>query len=453
MNQNPISMKILKISILSFVFILLSLLTYAQGWQTIANCAVYPVNKRAFLMDQEGYPVVIHRTGRVSQIELGTFPIYSFPDVIPNDTYRTSTIEMLGDTLYTSFVAENGDINILSFDYQGTGAWDVLSFSGQHKGIAPNLIADDKFLYLSFINQADSLELYMHNPDNGAWISLSPMAAIYESWNEFSAPFQGLAYDITVKDGEIYLVYLDENESTTVQHFDPNLGTWTVVGTASFSPTAIHSRQIELVAGAPYLSFIDDTTSQITVMNFDGANWQSLGTTLDGGITGAEYLTELNGELYIAFYDQNTFGSANFKKWDGTAWVAGLKRGLGASMQFYKMLNKDGKMYAMYKNDQMNPLGTIIQKYDPNQTTGVQSKVLEMPISIELYPNPVQNILQLDTDIEPQSISIINLKGQLIREVTHNFQQINVGDLGAGGYILRIQSKVGIYHKQFVKQD
>lgn len=70
-----------------------------------------------------------------------------------------------------------------------------------------------------------------------------------------------------------------------------------------------------------------------------------------------------------------------------------------------------------------------------------------------VYPNPTQDNLHIvSVSAEISRVEIINLQGQIVRSVTGNIQSLNVSDLDAGNYFLRIISTDGTTMKQFIKQ-
>jgi hypothetical protein len=73
-----------------------------------------------------------------------------------------------------------------------------------------------------------------------------------------------------------------------------------------------------------------------------------------------------------------------------------------------------------------------------------------------LYPNPVKNTLniQAKTEIEIKSAQIYNMLGQLVLAVTNmeNSRSIDVADLTAGNYFIKIHSDKGSSAMKFIKQ-
>ena len=74
--------------------------------------------------------------------------------------------------------------------------------------------------------------------------------------------------------------------------------------------------------------------------------------------------------------------------------------------------------------------------------------------TVIIYPNPVQDKLVLKSSINDfDSVSIIDFNGRLIMTVsTTNLNEIDVSNLNAGIYFLKIESSNGISVKKFIKE-
>ena len=73
--------------------------------------------------------------------------------------------------------------------------------------------------------------------------------------------------------------------------------------------------------------------------------------------------------------------------------------------------------------------------------------------NVEIRPNPVQDVLSIDSDYDLNNAQIINTTGQVIRkfELSSVQQVLNVGDLPKGVYTVRLIGDVGTVDKRFVK--
>jgi hypothetical protein len=72
-------------------------------------------------------------------------------------------------------------------------------------------------------------------------------------------------------------------------------------------------------------------------------------------------------------------------------------------------------------------------------------------LKVSLYPNPVRDILNIETDTEIKSVEIYNLQGQKIK--TALSKQVNVSDLSAGIYMVRLEdTNNAVETKRIVKE-
>ena len=58
-------------------------------------------------------------------------------------------------------------------------------------------------------------------------------------------------------------------------------------------------------------------------------------------------------------------------------------------------------------------------------------------LEVKLYPNPVNDVLNIETALEIQNVEIYNIQGQKV--LSSNQKQINISDLASGMYMVRIQ--------------
>ncbi|WP_415831501.1 T9SS type A sorting domain-containing protein [Flavobacterium terrigena] len=73
---------------------------------------------------------------------------------------------------------------------------------------------------------------------------------------------------------------------------------------------------------------------------------------------------------------------------------------------------------------------------------------------VKLYPNPVKSIFNISLDKEITTVSIYNLLGQevLSKSVNSNETSIDVADLSAGTYLVKITSNNEVKTLRIIKQ-
>ncbi|RZJ71394.1 T9SS type A sorting domain-containing protein [Flavobacterium sp.] len=72
--------------------------------------------------------------------------------------------------------------------------------------------------------------------------------------------------------------------------------------------------------------------------------------------------------------------------------------------------------------------------------------------SVAIYPNPVKELLNLQSDAQIQSISIADISGKIIRKIKNPGAQIDLSDLKTGIYIAEITSEKGNSVQKIAKQ-
>ena len=78
----------------------------------------------------------------------------------------------------------------------------------------------------------------------------------------------------------------------------------------------------------------------------------------------------------------------------------------------------------------------------------------ELERSIQLYPNPVKDILSIKSKaIVISKIAIYSVLGKKIKEVKSNFESIGISNLSNGLYIIRIFSDKGSITKRIIKRE
>ncbi len=91
-----------------------------------------------------------------------------------------------------------------------------------------------------------------------------------------------------------------------------------------------------------------------------------------------------------------------------------------------------------------------IQLWEGVDATAVDERTLDQ--NVKLYPNPVDDILQINANSAMKSVKIFNVSGQVVKEITDNFNQINVTDLSSGLYIVKVGLESGTISRKMLKK-
>ena len=87
---------------------------------------------------------------------------------------------------------------------------------------------------------------------------------------------------------------------------------------------------------------------------------------------------------------------------------------------------------------------------DCQAASGIEDELLAA--SIRMYPNPVNDVLTIESDFRLTKIEIYSIVGSKVKEIYMDFSSIQTGHLSKGIYILKIHSEKGIATKKFTKE-
>jgi len=159
---------------------------------------------------------------------------------------------------------------------------------------------------------------------------------------------------------------------------------------------------------------------------FSAGVWQHVVITFNGSLV----KMYMNGSLIGSqSYTLNTTTIFNdFRFGNGTSTVT------YDDLKIFNYVLTDADALSLYTNN-------TLSSADFNQNN----------LQVSLYPNPATDMLNIEMANEINSIEIYNIQGQKVR--TANQKQINISDLAAGLYMVRIQDNDnGIATKKFVKK-
>jgi len=85
-----------------------------------------------------------------------------------------------------------------------------------------------------------------------------------------------------------------------------------------------------------------------------------------------------------------------------------------------------------------------------NSTLGIDDEVLAK--TLNLYPNPVTDVLSIDSEMPITNVEIFTVFGKKVKEMHSDFKSLPMHNLSTGVYIVRIRFENGVAHKKIVKK-
>jgi hypothetical protein len=257
--------------------------------------------------------------------------------------------------------------------------------------------------------------------------------------------------------GEPYVAYQDlaNSRKISVMRFDGTY--WLPVGIPGISVGEAYWTSFAFSpSGVPYVAFMDGGNGyKVIVMKFDGSNWVSLGDA--GASTGAGQCVSLafgSDGPYVSYNDGDEGFKTTLRKFDGTSWVNVGNDGFSEGETSYTSLafGLSGQPFVAFE-DRANFGRATVMKYD-SVMVGTRELI---PAGLSVYPNPAGDRITVETAVlqDKSLLTFTNMFGQeiLARQVTNCKTIIDIGNLPAGVYFIRIANDDALQPVRFVKMQ
>jgi len=118
--------------------------------------------------------------------------------------------------------------------------------------------------------------------------------------------------------------------------------------------------------------------------------------------------------------------------------ITGLTPGMNIGLRFWE-----------WNNNSFGSEGFCVREHDP--TAGIADAIID---GFSMYPNPVENVLNLDAENTIESVRIYNMLGQeVLQTTTANTQvEIDTSTLSTGSYLVKVQAGNQIGSYNLIKQ-
>ncbi len=260
-------------------------------------------------------------------------------------------------------------------------------------------------------------------------------------WSLVSYAFNGNAYNSTYRIEGDTLINGIVHKKMWHTNEDPSIGNWTL-------EKIIREDSTQKVF--QHIGIIDD----LLIYDFG----LSVGDTIfsninpdEMAIVGAIDSIELNDGSKRKRLDLNSLTCPNLN--DSEYWIEGIG-GVSHAMSFIENFcaTDIGRFLRCFSND-----GSFLYGPTDGSTCFIINSTDEIEESkIKVFPNPTQDILNLEYDemLKIEELNILNFNGQVIKsfQVENGFSQINISDFPIGVYYLKIETvKSEFVFKKFIK--
>lgn len=436
----------MKKSILLLLALCLMVPTFAQ-WSNLGSAGFTSGGVQYLQLDvRTGVPYVAFKDGGLG--ERATVMKYSggswslvgtagFSEGVARD----QSIYVKGDRVYVAYSDDAHSDKPTVMYYTGS-SWAVIGTPGfSYQASYLSLAMDDEELYLAFsgfVGGGYKTCVERYNSVTMMWDPIgSPGFSAGDAWYQ----------KLVIEDGKLYVSYMDlaNGNKMTVMTF--NGTNWEPVGSEGFTPGAADWSSLAVDGTTPYVAYRDGANgNKVSVMKFDGSSWVNVGSAgfSEGEVYSAS-ITIFEGKPIVTYSDLGIDTKTVVKQFDGTNWVnlgmANISEG-NASTQ--TIAQHEGVFYVAYRDFFEAGKASVIQFDAGLSTTEIEKQTLS------IYPNPVQNVLNILTESTIQKIEIVDLSGNKI--YTGNQNTVSVEGFAAGIYLVQVTTELGTVTERFTKR-
>lgn len=323
-------------------------------------------------------------------------------------------------------------------------------------------INSDKYVFTHDSNNPTQ-EIY-YEWDNAQWVQSKKWEYTYNSSNKLTTVlYYNLELNLTDPYGKFVYTYNGNGNLDLETVFYKDSGIWNEYLKYEYSYDNNGRTSItayEWLNSAWVLDWKDEYT-------YDGTG--NLVTEIDSYRDGAqwveydkfEYAYDTNGNtIQDIGYHWNTSSSAwvEYEKYEYyhdlaydtsdviiPSWLYG-----NYDYVFYNLVT-GFSIYNFIDLDWVEAQKTILFYSDYNNALGVDDELLAN--SVKIYPNPVDNILTINSEMVPLTkVEIFSILGKKVKEVNTGFNAIPINNFSSGIYIVRMFSENGMTTKKLIKK-
>jgi hypothetical protein len=218
----------------------------------------------------------------------------------------------------------------------------------------------------------------------------------------------------------------------------------------------------KVAIGAPKNDGNGDNSGHVRVYEWNGAEWSQVGEDIDGkrpqGYFGVSVSISSNGNI-VAIGGRTTSsnglnpGYVQVYKWNGTEWKQYGDEIIGEEKQDWSgqsvSISSDGQIVAIGapKNGGNGQSAGHVRVFDfSNVSTSTQDRKDE----IQIFPNPTTGNISLPK-MSSTTYMVIDHFGKVVMKGSNMDQELDLSDLSAGIYYLRINTESGSINRRIIK--
>lgn len=365
-----------------------------------------------------------HKNGGWQQQSL---PVSSNPDV--------NALAVGGDTL-PYILAKNKQMRVLRLregNWEQIGdtlpATDIAHLDMAMKGSTP---------YVAYMDIRDNNRGIVKWWTGTQWESLGggSFSNMISVWNQ-----------LAVNDaGEIFVLSGDGSGTdflSVVRKFDGN--NWVKIGNAVDSTlfTQFEHKIGFGKNGMIYVALVPQFTETLQVYEYDGISWNLIGDDLAGGkVSDIDLKVNSQGQPIVSFRDENMGFRTSVMRYEATGWeYVGLRGFTNPGTSQALALDRKDIPYVSYVDKGSNSRVSVKQFA---KSVGIFTTELA-DYHLSVYPNPSEGFFRIESRWA-NAFQLIDLSGKIVLagKIHASLQLIEVNDIPAGIYLLRVSGNKGV---------
>jgi len=369
------------------------------------------------------------------------------PGFTPAQADRISLALSLTGEPYIAFLDYSVNLRTSVMKYNGSG-WEYVGDTGFSYTNAewPRIaFSPSGEPFVSFIDE-DHISVMKY--DGSQWTYVGPRQFSGLCW------YDDMAF--SPSDGMPYVAYSDSDLGgrATLDKFD---GTdWTHVGDPGFSAGGLTWLNLAFdQSGQPFAGYCDFEAPDdaLTVMTFNGTDWENVGEQgfNPGWPLYPAMAIGLDNMPCIAW--EEYFGKVSAMKFNGSEWIfiGNQNFSAGGAQRLDMAIDSSGRIYVAYSDGAYDGKETVM-KYD-TVSVGVPDR---KQTHLSVYPNPASDKITIEKAESryPDQLFILNPDGKemLRRTLTGRITAIDISDLPAGMYMIRLVGEHSVQVSKIVRK-
>jgi hypothetical protein len=353
------------------------------------------------------YAKTMRAYNSADKITSSLYQYYSFDSIWKNQTLNTFTYDN-----YSNLLTQLGQ------------SWDAGSNSWDNNTLVTNIYDGNK-------NQIESSEKHWNN---NAWVYSNKSSYTYDN-----------SHNITT---EIYQMWMTSTNS--LQNTWKGTYTYDIFFNIIGYTQQVWNSQTNAWINDEKITatYNNNNLTSFLVMVWDGNSWENAEKytfTYDASNnmlsqTSQEWdppsMQWINREKFLMTYNAgNKMTNQTFQVWENSVWR-------NETIDTYNYDAKNNELYWEHQSWDINTstMENTMNRESIYNCTTVGLNETRITQNVLLYPNPAIHSLHIETDLNYDHISIINLEGKEILK-THHARDLDISQLGNGFYFLQLTDK------------